>query len=233
MSHGLREQIPPAVDGARAQARAFARVGTREESAIGRRIPGADGADSLVAAGPPPLVALVRSTGVVPAWTTAVVDADERVVGTLVAPGGTSHDPVWIPNDVDLRWTTAVARMRRWSDSVGVARGETRLVRGRVRALPVRGRVLLAQTAYAWRADAAPTISSIALFDPRVGAVTPISSALSVEAAGPAVVPPRVEDADARLFQRARAALSRGDWAGFGAAFDSLGATLGRRKGPR
>lgn len=231
VSPRIREQIPPAIDGARAQARAYARAGTREESVAGRHVPETDGSDSLVSSGPPPVFAIRRGQGALPAWSTPVIDPDDRVVGTMVATGGAERDPVFVPSRGELRWTPSVARLRRWSDSVGVARGESRLVRGRIQAVPVRDRVVLFQTAYTWRPDAAPSISSVAVLDERAPGIVPPQDALAIDSTStPArVTAPPDGDVAGRLYQRARAALSRGDWTSFGAAFDSLGALLGHR----
>jgi hypothetical protein len=232
LSAALASQLPPPMDAVRAQALTFARVGSRSEQAVGRNVPDT-GADSIVANAPvPPVIIGAPDVGLV--HTIPIVDGEDRLRGVVMVEAGGLHDPVWRPLDEgDVRWTSAVARLRRWSDSTS-ARGEARTVRGAVRVVPVAGRAVLVQTSYRWRSDGPPALAAVAVLDR--GTVSPLESIIA--AGGDTITMPatagRGSDARfsanvTRLYERMREALRRGDWPAFGAAYDSLGVVVRQR----
>lgn len=227
LPEALARRLPVAHDGILAQATEFARVGSRAEQVLGRHVPDL-GADSVVGT-PSELPVALPAGGHFS--TIPVVDMDDRLAGVVVVPGDARLDPAWLPfDDAGLRWSAAVARLRRWSDST-TARGDARAVRGEVRVVPVAGRVALVQPTYRWLPEAAPTLAAVAILDR--GVITGLEQPGVLadggrEAPGP-VSSARFEAGVVRLYQRMRDALRRGDWRGFGSAFDSLG-TITRQR---
>lgn len=226
----LAARLPAPLDAIHAQAVEFARVGSRSEPVSGRRVPDS-GADSLIGIEPHAPIAPVTGDSSLPFHTIPIVDAEDRVRGVIAAPMSARRDPVWIPlEDGDVRWTTASARMRRWSDSAS-ARGDARTVRGAIRVVGVNGRAVLVQPSYRWRSDAAPTLSAVAVFDR--GVVFPLEAlALGVDSASftlPSDAAGSFGADVSRLYDRMRDAMRRGDWRAFGAAYDSLGLVVRQR----
>lgn len=236
---GLAAQLPAPMDAILAQAAEFARVGSRSEPVAGRRVPDTGG-DSLVGLDRHAPIAPGEASGP-PYHTIPVVDADDRVRGVITAAASAGSDPVWVPlDDGDVRWTAAAARMRRWSDSAS-ARGDARTVRGAIRVVAVDGRAVLVQPTYRWRSDTPPTLAAVAVFDR--GAVFPIEALARGEGGGgvggrgadSTTFVPLVEEGGrfstdvARLYDRMRESMRRGDWRAFGAAYDSLGVVVRQR----
>lgn len=226
----IAAQLPPPIDAIIAQSSEFARVGSRSEPVAGRRVP-QSGADSLVGTAVTPIAG--GGIGTQAFLTIPVVDADDRVRGVIATPANPHRDPVWVPLDeADVRWTAALARLRRWSDSAS-ARGDARTVRGAVRVVPVAGRAVLVQPSYRWRTDAPPTLAAVAVHDR--GQVVPLES-LAIGADSATFALPSAPPGDARIiaditryYERMRDAMRRGDWRAFGAAYDSLGTVVRTR----
>jgi len=228
---GLAAAVPPAVEGARAQAEAVGMYGT-SAGTVGARLHVAttDGADSLVAADAPTLLALDTTL----AWVAPLVDERDYLRGLVVATGGLQPATHWhpLPGANTVRWPTLVNRLRRGPPTAGGAERDERVVHGRVRALPLADGALYAQPHYAWRADAAPTVARVvvATGDSVVAGQT-IGAALGVEPPAAAVAAPTtVEELRAAVsaaYDAMRAALARGDWRAFGEAYDALGDIVG------
>ena len=226
----IAAQLQAPIDAVEAQAIEFARVGSRSEPVAGRRVP-ESGADSLVGReGEPPFAGSEEGQPLF--HTIPVVDGDDRVRGVIATAATLTRDPVWVPlDDGDVRWTPAVARLRRWSDSAS-ARGDARTVRGAVRVIPVAGRAVLVQPSYRWRSDAPPTLAAVAVFDR--GSVVPLEAL--APGADSAIIPgapggdARFREHVTRLYERMREAMRRGDWPAFGAAYDSLGGVVRQRR---
>ena len=222
LPRALQASLPPALDGARAQALAFAAAGFRGDSLEIRRFATPDGADS--AASREPVRVMLPGSGVVALWP--LIDEAGRVRGVIAAESGPQRMTAWIPLTSDgARWGGVVDRLRA-SDT---ASHESGLVRSPVRVLPVRGRAFYAQSIYQWRPGGSPRLARVAAV---VGDSVRIAPTL-VSAVG-AAQPPRATEQTPRDF-RARAdslyrvmrdALARGDWTAFGRAFDALGASL-------
>ena len=221
---------PPAVDGARAQAVAFARAGTRAEPLPGRQVPWDFGADTTLMSEAE--LHFVASTDDSRWWTIPVLDQNDRVVGVMVATGGSLRRTVWQPIEGSpLRWTAALAQMRRTADTALAAAREGPVAYGRVRPVPIGDTLTLVQPVYTAPPRSRPTLALvIAMTDstPRIGHT--FASIVGAPLAGlpvdtsPIEFRARVE----ALYEAMSEAMRRRDWLGFGAAYDSLGALLGR-----
>ncbi len=228
----LRQQLPIATDGAMAQMRAFARVGSRRTGHIARFLP-----DSLPGVAPYPVATAGPSRDAI-SWALPLVNDADQLVGVFEAAGGFIRASRWhaleepfprwsaLRGQISTRLDSAAARTRSESD------GPTQLGAARVRVRD--GRVSLLRPAYA--ADAAgqhliavavSTDSGVvtgasldALFAPETVPTTAGSWRTQSEAARQAE--------SARLYDAMRDALRQSDWTRFGATFDSLGLVLGR-----
>ncbi|MGH7663974.1 MAG: UPF0182 family protein [Gemmatimonadaceae bacterium] len=231
--------LPPVLDAARVQATIFARFGQRGDTVRARHLPRESGADSALARGADPLIGLGETVGARwLAWTVPVLDASDLVIGTVVALGGgqafegAQRGVFWMPIAAPhVEWQNALDRLRLQSDSGRVIPGDPGAARGAVRSVPVSAGVALVQPAYAWPAGGSPTLAQVsALYgdEARTGATLSAAVGLGIDAATPSY-PAESDDDRAglrRLYQSMKSALARGDWAAFGAAFDSLGAFL-------
>lgn len=222
-----RRQLPPARDGARAQAIAFGKFGRRTESDVTRELPADEDADSALAASPPPLLGLpaAGTTGLV----LPLIDTKKNLRGVLIAEGGAAHRSVWLPaSHTDRVWGEAL-------DSLGAVDtvGASLLVRGHVRAIPVRDDIILLQPRYDWRGGGSPRLLYIAAL-----AGDSVRSDRTLARLAGRAIEPVVGATDFRarvreLYEEMRRASARGDFAAFGHALDALGALVrARREGP-
>ncbi len=225
----LREALPPAEDGAYAQATVFAWFGTRRESVSGGKLPWQYGGDTLIPATTPVRIVPPASE---PAamWVQPVLDATEHVRGLVLATGGSSRVTLWLPTAPStLRWTQIVDRLQQHTDTTTPPR-DTRWVRGAVRAFPLGASVGFVQTTYAWRSTVPPAIARVTVLAGDSTVVGPTLGQAVGVSIGPDVPGPLTPiDFRARveaLHSAMQAAIRRGDWAAFGEAFDSLGAML-------
>ena len=233
----LADALPPAIDGARLQAEAFAMAGTRARPAPGGSLPPQDGAATELLAGDPTLHGVLVSDGTrgATAWSVPILDREQHVRGAVVAVGGRVHGARLLSLNPGARWPVIRESLRRALDTSAIVPRDARVVHGPVRAAAHPTGVILAQSAYLWRGDAPPSLLGTAVWA-RGG---PARSGLSIpEAMGHGAVPPargdgplRGEMLEARvraLYTLMESALARGDLVAFGAAFDSLGRALGR-----
>ena len=219
----IRRQIPPARDGARAQAAAFGRYGSRDDADVMRRLPDDEGADSALATTPAPVLAFPQlgTTG----YVLPLLDRSERVRGLLIALGGPTHRSAWLAADSAPIWSEAMDRLRA-ADTVSASL----LVRGFVRAVPIGRRIVLVHPRYDWRGSGAPRLLYVTLL-----AGDSVRSARTLfQLAGrlpdtAAVVSGDLRARALRLYEEMRRASSRGDWVTYGRAFDALGALLRSR----
>ena len=222
LSHAVRDALPPIVDGARAQALAFAAAGFRGDSLEVRHFATPDGADSASAR--EAVRAVLPGLGVSALWP--LLDGRERVRGVIASVGGAQRGTSWIPvASDDVRWGLALDRLRAPDSSLH----ESAVVHGPARVLPVAGRPLYLQSAVQWRTGDSPALVRVAvLVGDSVHAGRSFADALGVPSApaSTAAVPGDLRLVAASLHRNMRAALGRGDWAAFGRAFDSLGALL-------
>ena len=187
--------------------------------------------DSLPAAVHVGPFALPRPNGL--AWSAPLLDANEHLSGIVVATGGAERRTYWIPlARPGARWATIAGQLRLSLDSALAALAGTRVLRGYVLAVPMRGGVAFAQSAYGVRGDAPPVLLRSAVLTAQgVVAGRSVSQALGAPmlgADGGALPPAGFRARVAALYAQMRAALARGDWPAFGRAYDALGVLLSR-----
>src|SRR5579871_4561456 len=85
---------PPAVDWATVQGSALARTGFGHDTIAPRSLAPGDDADADVSGGGPALFAPLGDRGPL-AWSLALMDANSRVIGALVARGGDDPRTEW------------------------------------------------------------------------------------------------------------------------------------------
>lgn len=225
----LLRAIPPAGDAIAVQAAMLAAAGGAGLPAGRLRLPDRDPADSLAVVGPLAAYA-TPGPGSVTALALPLVDRDDdRLRALVIARGGANPRTTVVPVDRPVApWSTVLGRMD--SATAALAGGEDageRVVRGRVRVVPVRGGAALLRPSFAWRSDAGPTLRSVVLAGPdSVRAARTLAAALGAAAAAPGATAEAQGDAGA-LFRAMRDALRRADWHAFGDAFEALGRTLG------
>jgi uncharacterized membrane protein (UPF0182 family) len=222
--------LPPAIDGALAQAATLAVYDTRsrlvaEPEPLG--VPTAFGADTL-AGGRPPLLAL----GPTLAWTVPLVDAREHLRGVVVATGGVQPATVWRALDAPTaRWSAVIERLRRPPEPLPGER-EERVVRGPVRVAPLPAGALFVQPHYTWRTTGAPTLARVMVMaGDSVDSGRTLSAALGLaDRDTPFSRPATAEEFRAAVqaaYDAMRAALRQGDWRAFGDGYEALGQLLG------
>jgi uncharacterized membrane protein (UPF0182 family) len=230
----LIAEFPPAIDGALAQASAFARVGVRNEAPVASHLPGIAGSDTVLAEGETALF-VSPATGA-PTWAIPILDAGDRVRGLVVAEGGRTPDTRWVPfASAGPRWPTLVDRLQHVPDSVAAPQG-ARLVRGRVRVIPSGRGAYFVQSTYAWRPEGAPLLTRVAvLHGDSVVAGRSLADLAGIGARARAPIAPatlpELRERVQQLYGEMNDALRRGDWSAFGRAFDALGRLL--RAAPR
>jgi uncharacterized membrane protein (UPF0182 family) len=227
--------IPPPIESAVAQASALARVGTRAEPTPPAHLPATFGGDTLFAGAWRP-VHLAAPDGRL-AWTTPLLDANERVRGVVVSVGSGQPTTYWYPLlQPGVRWPAVLERLIRAPESPPPAR-EVSLRRGPVRVIPLSGGLAAyVQTTYAWRSDGAPTIGRVTVHGAGSTRDSLSTGTTLSEAAG--VPPPDPNASDAtltperfrarvnELYSAMREALRRADWTAFGKAYEDLGRVL-------
>ena len=221
LSPALQAALPPISDGAQAQALAFAEAGFRGDSLEVRHLASLDAADSVIAR--EPQRAVLPGTGLVALWP--LLDPQDRVRGMVAAVGGASRETIWIPVAADgQRWSGTVERIR----LADTTTADPALVHGPVRVLPLAGKPAYLQSAFRWRAGAAPALARVAtVVGDTVRSGPTLAAALGLAPTAPVAVPPTDLRARASaLYTEMREALRRGDWSAFGRALDALGAAL-------
>lgn len=224
----LQAALPPVLDGARAQALAFAVAGFRGDSLEVRHFASPDAGDS--SASREPVYVNLPSLGVSALWP--LLDAGERVRGVVAAVGGAARGTTWIPLASDgQRWGSSIDRLATADSSAR----EAGAVRTPVRVAPLGGRPAYFQAVFRGRPGASPSLARVtAIVNDTVRAAPSLSTALGISAPPPGGAGGAPRDARARLellYRSMREAMRRGDWTSFGSAFDSLGAAL--RASPR
>jgi hypothetical protein len=225
----LTRRLPPAYDGTLVAARAFARVGVRGEYLPTSHLPRMTGGDTLFNASPNPPY-LDFSSGLT-AIAFPVLDASDRLRGTVTSDGGAEYHPQWHPLDsVGPRWPAIVDSLQRMGDSLRAFIRDTRLLQGPVRVVPTAEGVVAVETHYTTRPDGTPQELYISVLR-RNGVLTgmTIPSAMGLPAPLAAQAPLTPEEFRSRveaLYGAMREALRRGDWGTFGEAYEALGRLL-------
>jgi uncharacterized protein len=225
VSSELRNGVAPPRLGARAMSIAYARFGARDSRLPrGGHVPSWNGADSLLAA-ERVVVALPmsgRTAGIYP-----VLSDQDSSAGVMVVTGGGDGVTVWVPAGGSPPWPEVARDLALAAPDSGASQALVR--RGPIRTVPVADGLVFAQPRYHWPVGGTPSLSQVALLTPSGHS----SAATILDAVGLSISrpPPTMElygETAARLYDRMREALARGDWAAFGAAFDTLGGVLRR-----
>ncbi|HVE78383.1 MAG TPA: UPF0182 family protein [Gemmatimonadaceae bacterium] len=227
----LLAALPPAMDGVRVQATAFARYGSRAESGVVREVPWEFDADSTLASAELPPMWLPSGQGVAPAVTLPLL-ADGRVAGLVLGGGGASPGTFWAPAEPrGPRWESVRTALRSAVDSGVAGAPAAPLVRGPARAIPVAGALTFVQPVYSWRPHGTPTLARVTVYsggETRAGPSLAAITGLTPLAPQPPATPEDFRRRVGALYDAMRAALSRSDLKAFGDAYDALGALLGR-----
>ena len=221
LSPALQAALPPIADGAQAQTLAFAEAGFRGDSLEVRHLASLDAADSVVAR--EPQRAVIPGLGLVALWP--LLDPQDRVRGMVAAVGGASRETIWIPVAPDgQRWSGTVERIH-LADTTAA---DPTLIHGPVRVVPLAGKPAYLQTAFRWRAGAAPALARVAtVVGDTVRSGPTLAAALGLAPTTPRpATPTDLRAHAATLYTEMRDALRRGDWTAFGRALDALGAAL-------
>jgi uncharacterized membrane protein (UPF0182 family) len=226
LSAGLAALRPPSVDWATAQGSALARTGLPRDSILPRSLAPHDDADADVAGDGPALFAPFGDRGPL-AWSLGVVDASERVLGTLVARGGDAPRTEWHRAPPSARWSELLETLQRAADSAGFGHQRRYARRGRVQLIPAAAGLAFVQTFYEWPPDSPPSIAGVVVLQRgavRTGAS--LSEALGVTRPIAASGTESLRARAAALYDAMGAAIRRGDWRAFGEAYAQLGRLL-------
>lgn len=234
----LVAQLPPANESAVAQIKTFARYGSRLEGTVIRQLP-----DSALVGGAPPPHWIGNDRERLMAWSVPLLDGGDQVGGVVTVGGGVARQTWWDSTTVPRqRWRAVTERMQAALDSArgtmpDGTRREPRIRAGRVTTIMTTTGPLLVQPLLWNRSEGSTIIARLVASDGvRQGVGSTLVEALARmgELPMPSVPPTGAveegpsSDAARRWYAAMRDALRRGDWAGFGAAFDSLGRVLER-----
>jgi hypothetical protein len=222
LAPGVAAQLPPLDDLALVRARAFGAVGASADAPARRFVPPFDGADSALVARAPTPIAWGDGTATV--WP--LVDGADRVQGAMIATGGARRTVAWLrAAGPTARWNGVLERLRRALDTA-VAGSAEPVMRGALRLAPSANGSAWMVTAYAWPGDGVVRVlgTAVARGDSVVVTRGAAQGAPPPDPATPEAVRARVRALAAEM----RAALRRGDWAGFGRAFEELERLGGR-----
>jgi uncharacterized membrane protein (UPF0182 family) len=236
----LLDALPPATEGAIAQTRTFARYGSRMDGTVVRHLP-----DSIFSGSTPPMHLVASALSEVTSWSVPLVDNGDQLNGVMSAIGGRYRSTYWDSTVVPrTRWGVATDRLRAALDTARASapeggRREPRIRMSGVQVIPSVDGPVLIQSLLWNRADGAPVITRVGVWSGgRVALGATLGDALaSLRGTPVASRPPTtwiepsgtVRDQHvARLYEVMRDAIKRGEWARFGAAFDSLGMIVGR-----
>ncbi len=233
----LASALPIPYDAALAQARTFAEFGPRGARVLpAARVLLTDAAEGGSFANPATAFVGTGATGI-PAIATAfpVVTSADRVAGVIVATGGRVPRATFVPaSQPGPRWQDVLDSTATLQEQAGGRPNPSGVVDGGVRVVPTSDGLLFVRSHYTAAQDARPLLAGVtAVLGARVshgatlrevfdsGAPPRTSSA----PAAPLTSTQRLDAARA-LYDDARRALGRGEWAGFGRALDALGRML-------
>jgi uncharacterized membrane protein (UPF0182 family) len=218
--------LPPMVDWASVQGEALARTGFSGGSVFPRRLAGSDNSSLDLAGGGPTLFALEAEHNVLQ-WSVGVLDAEDRVVGAIIARGGASPRTEWRRATRDVKWRAVLEQLLSGTNAAAKRRPRAIERRGRVQLLPLREGFAFAQSFYRWPADAAPELVTVSVFNGghvRSGAT--VAEALGEARSTHLPMAAALRTKVAALYEEMSAAMRRGDWAVFGSAYAALGRLL-------
>ena len=226
LSDQLDALRPPSVDWATVQGNALSRTGFPHDTIPPHSLAPTDDADADVADGGPIFFAPQGDRGPL-AWSAGMVDASERVLGTLVARGGAAPRVEWHRTTPAQRWNELLDILQHGADSAGFGHQRRFARKGHVQLIPAAGGTAYVQTFYEWAPDAPPSIAGVVVLqhgEVRTGAS--VGEALGVTrpmaASGTASLRARVT----ALYDAMSDAMRRGDWRAFGDAYTQLGRLL-------
>ena len=226
LSAALEALRPPSVDWATVQGSALARTGFTGDSTPPHALAPRDDADADVTGDDPLFFAPLGDRGPL-AWSVGVVDASDRVLGTLVARGGDAPRTEWHRTPPSPRWNDLLEALQLAADSAGFGHQRRYARRGHVQLIPAATGMAYVQSFYEWNPDAPPSLTGVVVL--QRGAIH--KGATLAEALG--VTRPIATNAGASLRARVAAlydvmsaAMRRGDWKAFGDAFSQLGRLL-------
>lgn len=226
LTAGFAAVRPPSVDWATVQGLALARTGFASDTILPRSLTPTDDADADLAEGGPTFLSPLGDNGPM-AWSLGVVDASDRVLGTLVARGGESPRTEWHRSTPTVRWIEVLETLQRTADSAGFGHQRHYSRRGRIQLIPVPSGTAYVQSFYEWPPDTPPALAGVVVMqrgEIRTGAS--LSEALGVTrplaATGTASLRARV----AALYDAMSTAMRRGDWRAYGEAYAQLGRLL-------
>lgn len=223
---------PPRVDWAAMQADALVHTGFHGDTINPKRVAHASGSFNDAGADMP-LLSLNQGTNGALAWSQAILDSDERIIGALVARGGEMPRTEWHRVSGTTSWRTVLEKLLAAAGAAGYDHGIARGRRGTVQVLPTRTGLVYSQSFYDWPADGPPSLTGVVLYDGK-SAVTgaTLAQALGVirpaTAIGTAAFRSRVN----ALYEVMSNAMRRGDWIAFGDAYTSLGQLLRAARAP-
>jgi uncharacterized membrane protein (UPF0182 family) len=230
--------LPPANESAVAQIETFARYGSPRERSVLRHLP-----DSAFIGGAPAPNWIGSAGERRIAWSVPLIDGGDQISGIITVAGGQDRQTWWDSTSSPRnRWRTMTERLQIAIDSMqgSVAKSPRRGTRGqagRVSAVMTADGVFLLQSLLGAQDDGSTRVLRVATTDGRrVGVGATVVEALGQLSDVPVATGPSAiagggqdsSDAARRWYATLRAALRRGDWVQFGAAFDSLGRVLER-----
>lgn len=224
----LTRRLSPPTEWAVIAAQAFAQVGVRGEYLPPSHLPRGSGDTLSSVSGTPPYVE--ASTGTL-AISLPILDPSERVRGVVTVTGGPRPQPRWEPGpEPGPHWQEIVEHLQHAGDSLRAQLRNARLLPGAVRVIPTAEGLLAVQTHYTTRPDGTPQVMFTSLMrgaQASVGTTLGGAAGMPLPAVAPGPLTP--EEFRARiqvLYEAMRDAMRRGDWAAFGAAYETLGRLL-------
>jgi hypothetical protein len=169
------------------------------------------------------------------AWTVPVLDDAGDVRGVMIVTGGRARGTYWLERrGPPIRWNEILDRLRHTRDSIPGRPREPTLRAGRVRVVPFTDRLAFVQSAYEWPPEGPPALLRVGVLDQdslfagrTLADAFGVTAVLDPDAAEP-ISDESLRARAARLYDAMRDALTRGDWAAFGDAYERLGTLLAR-----
>jgi uncharacterized protein len=227
LAPALVAALPAPIEMTVAQATVLARYGARAPNDVQQRRIGEGGA---------PLGSVPAIVDGVIGYAVPLVGRDDRVDGVLIAVGGANRGSRWVPLARTPRWPDLISRARASAipqpDSVtSTVPRAARSTAGLARVVLVGQQPAAVVPAFGMDADERPSLEQVGVAVSAATGATGLSVTDALRRVGAPVTPiaPRAVNTSAdfrRLYEAMRAALARGDWTRFGAAFDSLGRVL-------
>ena len=223
---------PPHVDWSAMQADALVHTGFHGDTINPKRIAHASGSFNDAGADTPLLFLNQGDSGAL-AWSQAILDSDERIIGALVARGGEVPRTEWHRVSGTTSWRGVLEKLLAAAGAAGYDHGIARGRRGAVQVLPSRTGIVFAQSFYDWPSDGPPSLTGVVLYDGKTSAAgATLAQALGVirpaTASGTEAFRSRVN----ALYNDMSNAMRRGDWIAFGDAYTGLGRLLRATRAP-